>query len=223
MTASVDVVIAARNAERFIAEALESALEQTMAPRTVIVVDDGSSDATVAVARSLDARVTVIESHQRGVGPARNAGIAASTSEVIALLDADDVWMPQKLERQMAALRDDASIGAVFCLFDEFHDEHDGPLVGVRPAHLGAHAALASGALLRREVVDRIGPFERADSGDWLAWWGRARSLEVHEFHVQEVLFRRRIHGNNSSLTRHNSTTFLAVLRDHLRERPSMR
>jgi len=101
--APISVVIPAYNAAAFIAEALESAFGQTLPPGEVVVVDDGSSDETAAIAERFGARV--IRQENRGLSAARNAGIRAARHEWIALLDADDTWEATKLEEQWAALQ----------------------------------------------------------------------------------------------------------------------
>jgi glycosyltransferase involved in cell wall biosynthesis len=218
MTSDVAVVIPAWNAQPFIEEAVRSVLDQSTPPRELVVVDDGSTDATADVAASLDPRVTVLRRRHEGTGRSRAAGVAATTSEFVAFLDADDVWLPHKLERQLAVLHADASIEAVFSWVDEFHDDAAGPLVGVRPAQKGADASLSSAVLMRRAVIERVGPFSSSAVGEWLVWWARARALGIREYSVPEVLYRRRIHGNNNSMCRDERTaTILAAARDHLR------
>jgi hypothetical protein len=119
-TRTVTAVIPAHNAAPFIGEALDSALHQTIPPTQIIVVDDGSTDGTPAVARRCDPSVHVIEQPQRGVSAARNAGIAAATGEFIAFLDADDVWAPAKIERQLAAFAQQPAATWSFTWYYEF-------------------------------------------------------------------------------------------------------
>jgi glycosyltransferase involved in cell wall biosynthesis len=101
----ISVVIPAYNAGRFITRCLQSVNAQTLRPKEVIVVDDGSTDNTAALAGSMGARVV----HQKnlGVSAARNNGIRRASSEWIAFLDADDLWLPDKLERQAACVGPD--------------------------------------------------------------------------------------------------------------------
>jgi O-antigen/teichoic acid export membrane protein len=100
---SISVVIPAYNAEQYIRRCLESVFAQTLQPMEVIVVDDGSTDATAALARQLGARVIIKQNG--GPAAARNTGINSATGRWVAMLDVDDCWVPEKLERQVAVLR----------------------------------------------------------------------------------------------------------------------
>ena len=112
---TVSVVIPAYNAELHIDAALQSALGQTHAHLEVIVVDDGSTDATADRVRAYGPRVHYIRQSNEGVGAARNRGVGASTGEYIAFLDADDVWRPQKLEVQLAIAARHPTSGLIAC------------------------------------------------------------------------------------------------------------
>jgi glycosyltransferase involved in cell wall biosynthesis len=97
----ISVIIPAYNAERYIAKAIESCLSQTYAPHEIIVIDDASTDGTASIAESFPPPVRVIRlAENMGVSVARNRGVAASTSDWIAFLDADDWFLPEKLELQ---------------------------------------------------------------------------------------------------------------------------
>lgn len=103
----VSIIVPAYNAERYLAVALESALAQTHANLEVIVVDDGSTDTSLSIARKIaerDRRVRVYSQANAGVGAARNRAIAEAKGDFIAPLDADDFWYPEKLARQIEAL-----------------------------------------------------------------------------------------------------------------------
>ncbi len=103
---SISVIIPAYNAEKFIGEAIESALNQTRPAKEIVVVDDASTDRTVEIARSFGDRVTVlVNAVNSGPGHSRNAGVAASTGDYLAFLDADDKWLPEHLE-DLAGLLD---------------------------------------------------------------------------------------------------------------------
>jgi glycosyltransferase involved in cell wall biosynthesis len=101
----VSVVIPAYNAEAFLPDCLSSVLAQSHCPAEVIVVDDGSKDGTVNVARSFGDRVTCLCQQNAGPAAARNRGILAARNEWIAFIDSDDMWKPWRLERQLELAR----------------------------------------------------------------------------------------------------------------------
>jgi GT2 family glycosyltransferase len=111
--------VAAFNAELFIEETCLSVFKQTYAPLELIVVDDGSTDETANIVLALaksDPRVRLIRQQNRGVAAARNCGIAAASGEFIAPLDADDLWDPTKIERQVRRLEESGpETGFAYC------------------------------------------------------------------------------------------------------------
>jgi glycosyltransferase involved in cell wall biosynthesis len=102
----ISVIIPAYNAASTLAECLESVVRQSVRPFEVILVDDGSTDNTRRVAAKFEAKLTlrIVSQANSGLGKARNAGMAAATGDAYAFLDADDVWLPSKLEQGMKGL-----------------------------------------------------------------------------------------------------------------------
>jgi glycosyltransferase involved in cell wall biosynthesis len=115
----VSVVIPAFNAAGFLPRALASAAGQSLQPLEILVVDDGSSDATARTARDFGEPVRLIRQDHRGAAAARNSGIRAARGEVIAFLDADDEWLPHKLERQLPLHRQ-PGLALSYCHSHEF-------------------------------------------------------------------------------------------------------
>lgn len=111
---TVSIIIPAYNAEAYLAEAIQSALDQTYADTEIIVVDDGSTDATPAIARKFSS-VRLIQQANGGVSKARNTGIAAAEGEYLQFLDADDTLLPEKIARCMAAFHENPSADVVYC------------------------------------------------------------------------------------------------------------
>lgn len=101
---SVSVVIPCYNALNFIRETLRSVVSQTLKPAEIILVDDGSTDGCATAAKDFDPSIKVIRQENQGDGVARNRGMDAAVGRWVAFLDADDIWEPQKLELQMAAV-----------------------------------------------------------------------------------------------------------------------
>lgn len=175
----VSTIIPAYNAARFVAQAIDSALMQAV-PQQIIVVNDGSRDDTSAVVRAYGDAVELIEQTNGGVSAARNRGIAAARGDFVAFLDADDVWLPEKLSRQLALFEADPALGTVIC--DEMHVSAEGEVL--RPSFLATrrcHGELptqasrlskpvtwlvresffpTSGVVTRRSVLDRAGLFD---------------------------------------------------------------
>ena len=115
---AVSIIMPAFNRERYLAESIESVLNQTFADWELIVVDDGSSDSTPAIIEryclSFPGRVKPISQANSGVAAARNTGIKASTGELVAFIDSDDLWHPRKLERQVQSLREAGDVAFVY-------------------------------------------------------------------------------------------------------------
>jgi glycosyltransferase involved in cell wall biosynthesis len=112
----VSVVIPAYNAARTLEATVASALAQTVQDLEIVIVNDGSRDDTLAVARSLsDPRIHVVDQPNGGAAAARNTGLQAASGRYVALLDADDLWLPDKLERQLRVLETELEVQAVQC------------------------------------------------------------------------------------------------------------
>jgi len=151
---SVSVVIPTYNYGRFIADAIGGALGQTLEPFEIIVVDDGSTDDTEKVVRGFGDRVRYIRQENAGVCASRNRGVAESKGEYVAFLDADDIWLPEKLEKQIAKFAEDRDIGLVHCGMREF----DGETGDTIQLHLdGGEGSIADNLLLWKEPVI-VGP-----------------------------------------------------------------
>jgi glycosyltransferase involved in cell wall biosynthesis len=177
--AAIAVVIPVYNGERFVERALESVFAQTLKPAEVFVVDDGSTDGTLdLLERRYAGRVTVLRQNRKGPSAARNAGIRATTVEFVALLDADDWWRPEKLERQAAVLIADAGASASYTGL-QMHDEDTGGEWCQAPAAREGLADLLrtcnpgiipSCLMVRRSVLEAIGGFDEVRNGceDWV-------------------------------------------------------
>lgn len=116
-TSLVSIIIPAYNAEKYIAETIDSVLAQTYSNWELIIVNDGSTDNTLSVIENYsrnDKRISFISKQNTGVSDTRNTGIAKAKGEYIALLDADDVWLPKNLEKKIILLKENNSLGFVF-------------------------------------------------------------------------------------------------------------
>jgi glycosyltransferase involved in cell wall biosynthesis len=149
-TPTVSVVIPAFNAERFVAAALDSVLAQTFKDFEIVVVDDGSTDDTPRALNAYAGAITLERQRNQGVALARNRGVEISRGRWVAFLDADDLWLPEKLAAQMKALAEDPGCGAACSSFVEV----DADLRPMRTVHWeSCHEPLLTSLLLRGNVV----------------------------------------------------------------------
>src|SRR5438874_13740084 len=156
----VSVVMPVKDGERYLAEALESVVAQTHPPHEVVVVDGASTDGSAEIARSY-AGVDVIQQAGTGFAGAWNEGVAASSGNILAFIDSDDLWEPAKLERQVECFRARPGVDYVITTM-RFFTDIEGPLPpGFKPELLeGDHVANMPSALaIRREALDAVGPF----------------------------------------------------------------
>ena len=240
--ADISVVIPAFNSERFLAVAIESVQAQTLRPLEIVVVDDGSTDGTAAVARGASGPVPVIYYHQenRGAGLARNLGVARAKGEWIAFLDADDVWYPNKLSVQHDQIRTNPGTMFFFSDFDIL--QPDGTVVQ-RPAvkhfaPLNKYAAkrldfmifrghpfpLPSTVLLRKSAFVELGGFNAGMRGKYYEDYELfARIVETFPFYFSaQNLIRYRFTPISRRLFQctPNVLIFLASLWQLWREQP---
>lgn len=235
-TPSISVVIPARNAAATIRRALQSVKDQTRPVDEIIVVDDASSDGSAVSALSFPKVRLVRLAEQRGAAAARNAGIAAASGDWIAFLDADDVWLPEKIARQAAVIGEGVSL--IFCASREF--AADGTALGDtfrdRPVGDGARAwkdlltrnFIATPTVMApRALLTRLGFDERLTVGEDQDLWIRL-ALEGALVYVPETLAE--VYVQPASLSRYRgadlSRQVLPMIRRHvarLRHRLSAR
>ncbi len=209
---SISVVIPAYNAESFLAEAIASALAQSPPVSEVVVVDDGSTDDTASLAASFGPPVIVVRQDNRGIGAARNAGVAVAHGDYLAFLDADDIWPDGRLCQLLAALLDsdnDAVFGSVVEFGEGLADSE--PVFG----------SLAGSMLIRRSSFERVGLFrEDLNLGEFIDWYGRAADAGLRFANIPEVVLRRRLHESNTGrLQRDARPDYVNVLRAALHRR----
>jgi glycosyltransferase involved in cell wall biosynthesis len=212
----VSVVLTSYNHARYLSQAIESVLAQTLKDIEVVTIDDASRDESPAILQRYADRVKVIQHEtNRGTYASLNEGIAHTSAPCIAILNSDDLWLPEKLEKQVAMMESDARIGLVHTAFrpiDADGNPIDGNPLGVRfhPNPQGDLLAelltrnlfITSSVLFRRECLERCGWFEERlfGMGDWDMWLRIAEYYRIG--YVPEVLTLYRIHGQNTMYQR---------------------
>jgi glycosyltransferase involved in cell wall biosynthesis len=207
---TVSVVIPAFEAERYVGAAIESVLAQGYEPLEIVVVDDGSTDGTAAAVARYGDRVHHHAQEHAGIGAARNRGVALARGDLIAFLDADDLWAPNKLARQTAALAADPALDLVFGHVLQFVSAELDPAdaAKVRCPTEAAPGHLPGTLLARREAFACVGTFATdCRVGEFVDWCARARERGLTERMLPETVLLRRIHTTNQGIRARDAQT----------------
>jgi glycosyltransferase involved in cell wall biosynthesis len=226
-TPLVSVIIPTYNRRALVQEAIDSVLAQTFTDYELIVIDDGSTDGTGEQLARYGDGLTYVWRENQGESAARNHGITLSRGRYIAFLDSDDLWLPEKLARQVPVLERSPDVGLVYCWtqrIDEKGRRINGQPLGFKSAErplvfaeLYEHGlGSVSGVVMRRTVLDTLGGFDATikygEDGDlWL------RGILVTRFaEVPEILVYTRVHPGNQGRLR-DADQVTRRLGDHLR------
>jgi glycosyltransferase involved in cell wall biosynthesis len=228
----VSVVIPTFNGERYLPQTLGAVLAQTHQALEIIVVDDGSSDGSLELVRSLAPLAVILQQANAGVSNARNRGLAAARGEFVIFLDQDDVWNPLQLERQLAWMAQRPECGVVVCPYHHWRSIGGGypdPRT-VWPADPGLTAlpdftgwvyhqflwdcwAQTSGTLMRREVVLACGGYDAtlAYSEDWDLWLRLSLRTQFGALAWPPVLYRHHAVQGSRTVREHDFRTALLL------------
>ena len=195
----VSVIIPVYNCERYLSQAIESVLAQKYRPLELVIVDDGSTDNTAQVAAAFSDHIHYIYQPNQGAPAARNTGFKIASGDIIAFLDADDLWTENKLELQVPRLVKNHSVDIVLGYIERLNltgyrdnipqfEEFEEPQINL---------SLATG-IFRRSVFDRVGLFDEKlyHCDDW-DWFMRARELGISIAIYPELTLLYRRHENN--------------------------
>ncbi|HEX4521311.1 MAG TPA: glycosyltransferase family A protein [Gaiellaceae bacterium] len=212
----LSVVIAVRDGERFLGEAIESILAQGYEPLELVVVDDGSKDRSAEVARSCAPDARVVSQPPLGIGAAVNHGVELTRGALLAFVDADDLWALDKLALQTPVLAERRELDAVFGHVEHFAgDDRKTVTVASQPGY-------ARGTMvIRRAAYDRVGPFSTEFRlAEFIDWWGRAVDLGLASLMLPDVCLLRRVHDTNLGVRMRNDRgDYVRVLKSALDRR----
>jgi len=206
----VSAIVTAYNGGQFIRDALESILAQTRPVDEVVVIDDGSTDDTAPIVeRYAERGVRLVRQENRGLPEARNRGIRETTGELIAFLDCDDMWLPEKTKIQVDYLADHPQVGLATCL-TSWWEPQSGRRGFWKPRLPGAngtrrqlvvHNAVgnASAVMVRRHVLEDVGQFDSNQiwAEDWELWRRVAERWRIESVDCPLIIYR----STSNSLT----------------------
>ena len=196
----ISVIIPVYNGRRYLAEAIESVLAQTVPPFETIVVDDGSTDGSAEVARAYLPAIRYVYQSWSGLGAALNHGVQCARGDLYAFLDADDLWVPDKLASQTAVLAEEPGLDMVFGQVSQFYSPDVYPRAAAEAEEIfTGHAA--GTMLIRRASFQRVGPFlTTVQVGQFIDWYAKALDVGLTGRMLPKVLLKRRIHASNLGL-----------------------
>ena len=223
-SARVSVVIPVHNGEAYLGKAIASVRRQSRAPFEIVIVDDGSTDGTAAVAEALGSDIRLIRQRHSGVTVSRNRGVQAARGDLIAFLDGDDMWTDGKLDTQVPILLEHSDIQIALG-----HTRRMWMPVGREAAASGLRlgnpelALHLGAALIRRSTFETIGAFDetlpRAEDWDWFMRVRERGALIV--VHPEVMLFYRRHGSNMTNQWPESMTSFAQMIQKSIARRRS--
>lgn len=220
---TISIIIPVFNAERYLAEAIESVLMQAVKHLEIIVVDDGSTDESAKVANTFKNDTCYLLQENKGAAAARNLGISLAKGPLLAFLDADDVWTAHKLELQLKVLEDDPKLDMVLGNVEQFvSPELDAENRNRLRIELKIMPGYHVGTMLiKKKSFQQVGLFrENLQLAETVDWFSRAKEMKLHYKMLPEVVMKRRIHTTNQGLyKRQHMKDYVSVLKTALDRR----
>lgn len=224
MSHLTSVIIPVFNGENYLVEAVASVRAAAIGPQEIIIVDDGSTDNTPQIIRSLSGVVAI---RQDNGGPAKaiNQGLNAAQGTFVTFISADDVWRGDKLAKQQSALESAGSRGLIFGHMQHFvSPEIDHETAAKLHCPGDPMPAFSAGTLLaHRSIFAEVGPLDESFRvGEFMDWFGRAKDMQCPIQMLVDVVSMRRVHTSNHSTTSLKTKTYAPVLKAILDRRRKM-
>lgn len=219
MANSVSAIMAVYNGEKYIEAAINSILKQTVTISQIIIVDDGSTDTTVAKIVSLKkSNIVLVRQENGGQAKAINAVLPLVKCDFITFLDADDIWKNNKTELQLTAFKSNPAAQLCFGGMEEFISPElpieEQQKIRLNPVKLDAKVRPCM--MIKREAMLDFGAFPEVPTMDFIAWYANVKSKITSEIFVDDIVLERRLHLNNVSRLEQKkadiATTFKAIL-----------
>lgn len=211
----VSIIVAAKNSERFLSQALDSIFAQSYQNFEVLLINGGSTDRTLEIGK-LYKNIQIIEQQNKGIANAYNLGISNAKGELVAFLSSDDIWKPNKLAVQVSFLINHPEIALTTAHAEFFLEAESQIPAGFRKDLLiGSHPAHIMETLVtRKEVFKQVGLFnEGFFISEDIDWFARAKDLQIPFALMPETLLSKRVHDKNTSLKDKTNKDLLLALR----------
>ena len=217
----ISVIMPVFNAEKYVRQALESVLAQTVDDTEIICVDDGSTDSSLDIMRAFGNKITILGNNQNtGAAQARNTGIASARGEFLAFLDADDIWEPEKLSAQMLQFQNspelDISFSYMKCFISPELSEEIKQLRHCPPDPMAGY--VPGTAIIKSTSFKKVGMLKpKWKVGEFIDWFARAKEMGLRYEMNPGVFLLRRIHETNTGVTeRSRLTDYAKIIKESL-------
>lgn len=219
----ISVIIPVYNGEKYLGEAINSILGQSYKPFEVIIIDDGSTDKTSEIATAYKKDLIYFFQDNAGIAASRNLGVNMAKGNYISFLDADDLWIKEKLRIQKKQLEADPSIDIIFGAVKHFYspDTDEKFKKSVKcPSELSS-GLLPGTMLIKKRTFLSVGFFSNDYKvGEFIEWYMKAKEKNLKIYYMPEILLKRRIHGSNYTLVnKHIKNDYARIVRDMLLRR----
>lgn len=218
----ISIILPVYNGEAYLAEAIESVLNQKYKPIEIIVVDDGSTDKSAEIVKRYSELKYFFQTN-KGTASARNLGIQKANSSFLAFLDQDDLWVEKKLELQVKAFMRNPETDIVYGYVKQFLslDIDESLKQKIFCPSLPMPGYLPSAMLIKKEAFLRVGLFDSAwQIGEWANWYVRSSELKLNILMLPDLIALRRLHSSNKGVIQRQSLNeYIRILKTSLDRR----
>lgn len=225
MNSKISVIVPVYNGEKTIRETLISIIKQSFSDIEIIIIDDGSTDSTLEVVKSItDPRIKIFSYSNAGLATSRNRGITLANGQYISFIDADDIWTPCKLESQMQALKEHPSCAVAYSWTDYINTDGKFLKSGRHPTAIGDvyHKLLlgnflenGSNPLIRINALKAVGGFDESllAAEDWDMWLRLSAFYEFVCVEKAQILYRVSANSMSTDLKRQETASLKVIER----------
>ncbi len=218
-TPTISTIIPVFNAAKYIEEAIESVLAQNVTNHELVLLNDGSTDRSAEILNKYKSKATVIHSSNRGTAITLNEAVKLSNGEFLTFLDADDIWLPDKLNLQLASFNKDTELDCCFGHINQFISPE-------LPIEIQSRFIIPTdpqpgynrqSLMVKRKSFIKVGYFDEAlKTGEFIDWYLRAKSKNLKMNMLSEVVTNRRIHDKSMGSSHDHDSQFAIIMKRHL-------
>ncbi|GAB3508587.1 glycosyltransferase family 2 protein [Emticicia fontis] len=219
----ISIIITAYNVEKYVAEAIESALKQTYKNIEIIVINDGSTDNTLQILETFKDKILLVNQENIGIAKTLNKGLKLASGELVAFLDGDDVWTENKLEKQIKEFEHNPDLETTFGKMEQFLSPEllsDKDRYQFYKGEVAAQVKITS--LFRKKVFEKYGYFPEVQTLDFIIWFDSAKLQGIVFNQTEDLVAYRRVRSNSHSQGQNYYPNLLKFLKDRINNKRAL-